>query len=140
MSNWHGQHSSYAGFTRVPAITSDDLEILKNYWNFIHNFDEKRDMAELMAKDIVLQRPDTLYIKSFGILNEISHLDYTSYLKKIVQEKLDPRYCHMNNQNNIILASKINDWLNGNIFKCALEDFKEITSDEIELYYEYYKK
>jgi len=104
---------------------------------FIHNKQEKEDMAELMSKEIKFKRPDVLYIESFKTLLQISELDV------FIQEGfskgfMDPRYCHMNNVNNSILASKINDWLQGNPFKFQLEDFKPAEQEEINMWSEYY--
>jgi len=121
-----------------PALTKNELEIVKSYWTFIHNPKERKDMAELMENEIKFLRPDALYIKAKEIFAMICSLDHPIMDQITENAIIDPRYCHINNLNNIIFASKINDWLNGNTFMFDLKDFKPIEQYELNMYYEFY--
>lgn len=139
MSTYLSQHSSPSTIkSQFSKLEKNELEILKMYYMFTQNKEEKEDMAELMSKEIKFKRPDVLYIESFKTLQKINELDV------LIQERfskgfpMDPRYCHMNNVNNSILALKINDWLNGNAFMFDLKDFKPVDQEELNMYYEYF--
>lgn len=139
MREWISQHSSPNTInSQVSKLEKNELEILKMYYMFIHNTQEKEDMAELMSKEIKFKRPDVLYIESFKILQQINRLD--TFINEAFSKGffMDPRYCHMNNVNNSILASKINDWLQGNSFKFQLEDFKPAEQEEINMWDDFY--
>jgi hypothetical protein len=138
MSSHPTRHSSVnlaALADDIKSTVPKEYEILMNYWTYIHNPKEKEDMVKLMAKDIISIRPESLYIKSFDTLIEISYLD-----RFVLKNECDPRFCHMNNQNNIILASKINDWLSGNLFEFSIEDFKPMDDNEYAFYNEKFLK
>lgn len=117
-----------------PWINKDQYNLIKNYYTYIHNDQEAEDMKELMVEDIKrLGGDNLLYLDVPTTLANVSIMEQLVYRHS---DLYDHRWCHMSNENNLIFATKINDWINGKPFVFNIEDFKKPTVEELKSYYE----
>jgi hypothetical protein len=114
------------------SIPDNEYDIIKNYYNYIHNIKEADDIKELIVEKIKS-------IKGFNLLYidilEIEKIRNMERLCKIVNASQDHRWCHLSNKNNFILANKVNNWIDGDSFSLNVTDFEIPTITELKSYY-----
>jgi hypothetical protein len=113
-------------------------DAIEKYYAYLHDPDKNRETDRLMYEEIKRIRPDTLFIPCFKnspmntemSLWDIHEIDlkYYNLPEKYAVER-ENRHCHMNQENNAILARKINAWINGEEFNLNLADFTTPTND-----------
>ena len=107
------------------CIDEDDRQILQaayDYYVYLENQDKEIDFHKLMINDILRIRSDALLIPAFPndkgslvpnwagpSLQDISDIDSNFF--KIARGGPDLRHCHFNNENNLIFAKHIINWL-----------------------------
>lgn len=108
---------------------------VKFFYSFLNNEDENEDMKELMKRDIMESRKETLYI-DVKELTLINNLDFQNakMKKNVTIAQPDFRYNHMNNSNNIIFAKKIYDWFQTNQINLSATEFQCISEEEVNSY------
>jgi len=107
-----------------------------DYFIYVQNPDSDNFKHQLMVEKIRSTRPDTLILPCFlgtvenvpFALRMVSDID-TEYYKKSWEtgSKTDLRHCHMNNENNIIFAEKIYNWIKTDTISLEISDFVEPT-------------
>lgn len=116
-------------------FSEESAKLIRLYYTVIHDIKEHEDMKELMVKEIKnLGGVNALYLDTPTTLNNVSLMEKLSDFKNIGFN--DHRWCHMSNENNFILASQINDWINGKTFNFDINTFKKPTVEELMSYYE----
>jgi hypothetical protein len=133
------QHVTSALLHKDFKLPETEKNILESYFSHLHNSQEKDDMRELMINELPRLRPtDLLLIDICKTLIHVAALDIpiinlvTRFKEPIFP---DPRYCHMNDKNNAILAEKINNWINGDEFVFNIHDFTESTTVDLVNYF-----
>lgn len=143
-----------ASFKATVERLFSDVRYLKNtalalegYYNYILDFDKDKLFHRLLIKEIKSIRPDALLIPCLYLtgeenwhqrntLNCISDIDVNNY--GLVQEKAmwaDKRHCHMSQENNLIFASMVAEWINTGSFNFDITKF--VKSDKpVETYFQ----
>jgi hypothetical protein len=125
-------HFTLPDVAALSGIKSEIVDLIKNYYLFVHNTQEHDDMKELMEMHIKqLAEPNVLYVDIEKTLNKLRNLEDNGKMYRP-----DHRFCHMSNQNNYIFASLINDWLMGKSFDFDITKFIKPTEEELKSYYE----
>lgn len=106
-------------------------QAVADYFVYVQNPNCDKFVQSLMVEKIKSVKPDTLIIPCFGEsleddrfqLNLVSNIDlqHYNYHKKTVMG--DHRHCHMNDENNIIMAEKIYNWIKTNNISLDISDF-----------------
>jgi hypothetical protein len=117
--------------------------VLQEYYLYIHHSKKDEETNRLMYEEIKRVRPDALLIPCFknSMFNtdislwDVCHLDMQHYKipEKYAVER-ENRHCHMNQENNAILAGKINDWIKGKEFVLDPADFTT-PSENVDYYF-----
>ncbi len=104
---------------------------------YAYLIDRKKDYAmhNLMLDDIRRKRPDALLIPCFsgnipGVdysLTEIHEIDIKYYNLGQEAFRMDRRHCHMNQENNFVMATLIKKWLDTGNFNFNIKMFKNPT-------------
>jgi hypothetical protein len=99
---------------------------LEKYYMYLHDHIKDFEVNKLMYEEIKRVRPDALIIPCFKnsvtgddiSLWDIHEIDikYYNLMEKHAVAGRENRHCHMNQENNAILAEKINKWVNGQEF------------------------
>jgi hypothetical protein len=103
-----------------------------DYFVYIQDEGYERYIHNLMVKDILTIRPDTILIPTTADSLENYHgdamIDITikediafNYKPNIYDN--DIRHCHMTNENNEVFAGKVEEWLNGKPVLIDINDF-----------------
>jgi hypothetical protein len=98
---------------------------LEKYYAYLHDPVKDQEVNRLLCEEVRRTRPDTLFIPCFKnsvmvtghSLWDIHEIDikYYNLLEGYAVEK-ENRHCHMNQENNSVLAEKVNGWINGQVF------------------------
>jgi len=113
-------------------------DAIEKYYAYLHDPEKNKETDRLMYEEIKRIRPDTLFIPCFKnspmnteiSLWDIHEIDFKHYnLPESYAIEHENRHCHMNQENNAILARKINDWINGKEFELNIADFTVPTAD-----------
>ena len=118
------------------------MEAAYNYFVYLQDFAYDEYIFHLMVDDIKSLRPDIIIINGFlesskdrtHVLNNMNAI-YSKenlYWKYKRGTLIDKRNCHMNNENNVIFAEKVNSWLHGTPVFIDPDDF--VTTDDKEFY------
>lgn len=149
------------GSAHIPGITNcevnmnhckdeDDLIIYKaahDYYIYLQNMQEQIDLHKLMVNEILRIRSDALLIPSFDndtrcfipewkgyCLEDIDTIDNSFY--KIKRRGIDLKHCHMNNDNNLIFAKQVIEWIDRQTpIKIDLKDYVA-PKEPVEYYYD----
>lgn len=135
------------------------LESLYNWTLYARNDEQEILFHSLMIKDIVNTKKDCLVIPCFNYdMSRISNFNMCSMFdihaidmihykiefqdsngiwkkKPLRQNGRELRACHMNDENNVIFAQKIINWIDNNQFKMSVNDFVT-SSKSVEYYFE----
>jgi hypothetical protein len=149
-----------AGHPHIPGLVhceekmkysadEDDREVFKaayDYYVYLENQDREIDFHKLMISDILRTRSDTLLIPAFdntrfsfvpnwagSTLQDISDID--SYFFKRPIGGPDLKHCHFNDENNLIFAKHIINWIDhGTPLHIDLREYQAPTKS-IEYYF-----
>lgn len=119
------------------------LAAIRDYFMYVMNPAEQTTYSKLMAKEVQSIRPDALVRFTATVpgddiwsvsLMELAHWGET--VTSVNQKNLfDIRQHHLTNQNNVILANKMDQWItNGTPLTLPLSDFVKPT-EPLEKYY-----
>lgn len=122
----YGNHNSHKFDAQVYQAVAD-------YYLYVQNINFDAFQHDLMTEKIKSVRPDTLTIDCFRnwrreyndtfYLKQVSDLDLVYYDKPKQATVNDGRHSHMNDENNIILADKIYNWIKTDNISLAISDF-----------------
>jgi hypothetical protein len=128
---------------------SDDREILQaayDYYVYLENHEREIDFHKLMINEILRVRSDVLLIPAFPneghslvptwsgpCLKDISDID--CHFFKVPSDGQDLKHCHFNNENNLIFAKQIINWIDHQTpLHIDLRDYQAPTKP-VEYYY-----
>jgi hypothetical protein len=131
------------------SVDEDDREVFKaayDYYVYLENQDREIDFHKLMISDILRTRSDTLLIPAFdntrfsfvpnwagSTLRDISDID--CHFFKRPTGGPDLKHCHFNNENNLIFAKHIINWIDhGTPLQIDLSEYQAPTKP-LEYYY-----
>lgn len=109
----------------VPSKT-EFFKAAMNYFLYIQNKQYDEYVHNLMKQDIKNIRPDGLFIDSLTEVGKVYEMENKHYgIDKNTAHFIynDIRHCHMTEENNIVFANIIKDWLLGNTFEFSLDKF-----------------
>lgn len=102
------------------------INALEGYYNYLHNHTHENTIHNLLLKECKQIRPDALFIPCFpehaeNGFNLMMLSDYESEEFKNKHDLtnfriIDRRFCHMNDNNNLLIAQKIKKWIDGEDF------------------------
>jgi len=114
-------------------------EAVKLYFEYIYNDEEANDYRDLII-NFLSSQPNILVLDIKDLL-KISRKDYDFY-KKLLNEDIhnmhkfiDNRYNHINNENNIILANLIEEWIESGNFNFSFDKFVNPKLDDYKKYF-----
>jgi hypothetical protein len=152
--NIHAGHPHIPGLAHCEekmqySVDEDDREIFKaayDYYVYLENQDKEIDLHKLMISDILRIRSDALLIPVFNneqqsfvpnwagsTLRDISDIDCHFFKRQTGGPDL--KHCHFNDENNLIFAKHIINWIDhGTPLLIDLRDYQAPTKP-IEYYY-----
>jgi hypothetical protein len=123
------QHISHGRIENLKNETNGEylhvIKAIEYYYAHLHNYSYAKTTHRLLLKECMAIRPDALFIPCFVEsldggedfnLNMISDYDRNQIDSGCVIVE-DRRFCHMNDNNNSLVAGKIKDWINSGEFK-----------------------
>lgn len=109
------------------------LTVALDYYLYLENTQEQHIINSLYRDMVSVKRPDALVLSSFGtcdrhkmVLFDISGKEYDAWhpaIDDIITTHREIRRCHMTEENNIIFASRIEEWIKTNSFNMNLDMF-----------------
>ena len=139
-TEWDVTHSSITSH-RVKALNMCPKEIkdaISGYFSHIINIKEQDDIRMLQVCRMLQLRPDVLYFDCFAPDKQYRHQHYPgigpNYMDLAEISNLAPggeipnpdiRANHMSEENNIIFAAKITNWINTSEFEMNITDFQK---------------
>jgi hypothetical protein len=126
-----------------------ELDAAYNYFIFLQDLQYEQYIHYLMLDDVKLLRPDIIIINGFEessrdknnpsnnidsiTKKENKHWGFDSgWISWNTTNLVDTRNCHMTDENNIIFASKVEQWINGEPVLINLDEF--VTPDNKDFY------
>lgn len=132
-------------YLRAENPNGENREIivaLEHYYTYLQNYNFENTIHQLLIKECKAVRPDALFISCFpqyaeGFnLNMVSEHDIVELKKNYDTENFiinDKRFCHMNDNNNLLVAKKIKTWLEGGSFHIDEAEFLPSTLPLLEI-------
>ena len=121
------QHVSHGRIENLKTETKGEypqvVKAIEYYYTHLHNYSYARVTHQLLLKECIRIRPDALFIPCFlessdsgekFNLNMISNYDHAQSAEQHNLEGMsiqDRRFCHMNDNNNMLVAEKIKNWI-----------------------------
>jgi hypothetical protein len=108
------------------------------FYQYLYDLEEYTTYRDLIIQD--LKSYKNCLIMDIADLMKVSKIDYEFYLKLNynyydMHKFLDNRYCHMNNENNSILADMILSWISSGVFEFNLSKFVNPRVEDREIYF-----
>jgi hypothetical protein len=131
---------------RMMNHTLDSIAATKaavEYFKYLYDPGKEQVLQNLIIKDILARRPDTVMMYLHKAQSHWQHKDMIGLIDISVKElrahgyenipmELDQRKCHISDSNNKKLAEKVNGWLNGQEQTLMLDEFTDPPREEIE--------
>jgi hypothetical protein len=114
-------------------LDEKEMDALEKYYKYFYNEGEAISMKKLMIADIIKEK-NVLYI-DVDFLVKVHTIDRFFYKITAPSTPNDYRYNHMNNENNVILFNKINDWIRHGVFSADVADFVNPKPDDFDNYF-----
>lgn len=145
VSEWIVQH-----FKNNPDMFNSShlkvAEAVESYYKYVMNYDKEATFHRLLYKEICSIRPDALMLPCFppeslpiSTTPLMSLSDYDREYFNLPPDsrtyRIDKRFCHMNEGNNLMLANKIKQWIETGEFSINREEFCK-PQYELDYYYQ----
>lgn len=117
-----------------PRLSYDDKQIIKiyrDYFMFVKNWDDEKYVHNLIIKDIITQRPDTVLIPCFLDSMEnvekslfcVSKHDLLNFTDDEIHSIIDTRPCHLTDKYNLILFKEVKNAVLKNLSSINFNSF-----------------
>lgn len=148
VTSYHNAEDSINILRKMDPNSTDllTLNAALNYFTYLENRHEQLTINRLYEDAVLNLRPDALLMpafiqrdKSMVALQDISAKEIIHWgisMQEILKTHREIRRSHMTEENNLILAGLIDNWINTNKFSMSLDMF--VTPDDWQRYF--YKK
>ena len=141
LDRWHNLNTFDKDHLKINSNLIKAFEAARDYFIYLDNKLYNNFIQKLMIEEVLRCRSDTIMIPvdvySFGDGSTMTTLsdiykkelqawnenDHSIHNKMIDEAIIDVRNCHLTVENNVILAEKVEEWLNGSPVEIKLDDF-----------------